>query len=159
MKFGTVSPDRYTGADRYTGVAVGRRSTVFDTENMVDMDVVEQVRPTVPDVVDSHAVFAMVGVDAVQIGEEIPMDCDTYCDMWDPRNYFETVDGMPVYCGGDFNDSNCEDPRDLAYEDWVDWYNFSALEGCCVDLPDKEEDRLPIIMGNREIGLRSCRYG
>ena len=29
MKFGTVSPGRYTGADRYTGVAVGRRSTVF----------------------------------------------------------------------------------------------------------------------------------
>ena len=29
MKFGTVSPGRYTGADRYTGVAVGRRSTVW----------------------------------------------------------------------------------------------------------------------------------
>ena len=28
MKFGTVSTGRYTGADRYTGVAVGRRSTV-----------------------------------------------------------------------------------------------------------------------------------
>ena len=28
MKFGTVSPGRYTGADRYTGVAIGRRSTV-----------------------------------------------------------------------------------------------------------------------------------
>ena len=30
MKFGTVSTGRYTGADRYTGVAVGRRSTVYD---------------------------------------------------------------------------------------------------------------------------------
>ena len=29
MKFGTVSAGRYTGADRYTGVAVGRRSTVL----------------------------------------------------------------------------------------------------------------------------------
>ena len=29
MKFGTVSTGRYTGADRYTGVAVGRRSTVY----------------------------------------------------------------------------------------------------------------------------------
>ena len=29
MKFGTVLPDRYTGADRYAGVAVGRRSTVY----------------------------------------------------------------------------------------------------------------------------------
>ena len=29
MKFGTVSAGRTTGADRYTGVAVGRRSTVM----------------------------------------------------------------------------------------------------------------------------------
>ena len=29
MKFGTVSAGRYTGADRYIGVAVGRRSTVY----------------------------------------------------------------------------------------------------------------------------------
>ena len=29
MKFGTVLPGRYTGADRYAGVAVGRRSTVY----------------------------------------------------------------------------------------------------------------------------------
>ena len=29
MKFGTVSAGRYAGADRYTGVAVGRRSTVI----------------------------------------------------------------------------------------------------------------------------------
>ena len=58
-------------------------------------------------------------------------------DMWDPRNDFETVDGMPVYYGGYFNYSDCEDPRDLAYEDWVDWYNFNVPEGCCVDLPDK----------------------
>ena len=27
--------------------------------------------------------------------------------------------GMPVYYGGDFGDSDCEDPRDLAYEDWL----------------------------------------
>ena len=54
---------------------------------------------------------------------------------------------MPVYYGDDFNDSDCEDPRDLAYEDWVDWYNFSAPEGCCVDLPDVGEVRLPNTMG------------
>ena len=29
MKFGTLSTGRYTGTDRYTGVAVGRRSTVL----------------------------------------------------------------------------------------------------------------------------------
>ena len=65
------------------------------------MAVMEEVRPAVPDVVNSCAVVAMVGVDAVHTGEEMPMDCDAYCDMRDPRNDFETVDGMPVYYGGD----------------------------------------------------------
>ena len=37
----------------------------------------EEVRPAVSDVVD-----------AVHTGEEIPMDCDADCDMWDPRNDF-----------------------------------------------------------------------
>ena len=81
----------------------------------------------------------MVEVDAVQTGEGIMMDCDDDGDMRDPQNDFETVDGMPVYYGGDFDDWDCEDPRDLAYEDWVDWYNFNAPEGGYVDLPDKGE--------------------
>ena len=55
---------------------------------------------------------------------------------------------MPVYYGGDFNDSDCEDPRDLAYEDWLDWYNFNAPEGCSVDLPDKGDVRFPKAMGS-----------
>ena len=121
--------------------------TVFDTKSVVDVAIVEEVRLAVPDVFDSRAVVAMVWVDVVQTGEGITMDCDADCDMRDPRNDFETVDGMPVYYGGDFNDSDCEDPRDLAYEDWVDWYNFNAPEGCCVDLPDKGEVRLPNAMG------------
>ena len=34
--------------------------------------------------------------------------------MQDPRNDFETVyvDGMPVYYGGDFDDSDCEENHD-----------------------------------------------
>ena len=35
MKFGTVSTGRYTGADRYTGVAVGRRSTVLSYRTFI----------------------------------------------------------------------------------------------------------------------------
>ena len=88
--------------------------TVFDTGRVVDMAVVEEVRPAVPDVFVSRAVVAMVEVDAVQTGEGISMDCDDDGDMRDPRNDFETVDGMPVYYGGDF-----DDPRDLAYQEWV----------------------------------------
>ena len=89
--------------------------TVIDTRSVVDMAVVEEVRLAVPDVVHDRAVVAMVGIDAVYTGEESPMDCDADDDTWDPRNDFETVDGMPVYYGGNFDDSNCEDPRDLAY--------------------------------------------
>ena len=50
------------------------------------------------------------------------------------------MDRLPVYYGGGFNDSDCED--------WLDWYNFNAPVGCCVDLPDKGEDRLPNAMGS-----------
>ena len=98
--------------------------TVFDTGSVVDVAVVEEVRPAAPGVVHGRAVVAMVGVDAGHKGEEIPMDCDADSDVWDPRNDFETVDGMHVYYGGDLNDSDCEDPRDLADEDWLDWYNL-----------------------------------
>ena len=104
------------------------------------MAVVGEVLAAVPDGFDSLHVVAMVGVDAV---EGIPMDYGDDCDIRDPRNDFETVDGMPVYYGGDFNDSDCEYPHDLAYEDWVDWYNFNAPEGCCVDFPDDGEAQLP----------------
>ena len=38
--------------------------------------------------------------------------------------------------------------RDLAYEDWLDWYNFNAPEGCSVDFPDKGDVRLPNVGGN-----------
>ena len=105
------------------------------------MAVVEEVRPALPDVVHGRAVVAMVGIDAVHTGEESPMDCDDDDGMWDPRNDFETVDGMPVYYGGDFSDSDCEDPGDVAYEDWLDWYNFNA----------PGDDRLPIALGSAVI--------
>ena len=65
--------------------------TVFDTGSVVDMAIMEEVRPAVLDVVHGCAVVAMVGVDAVPTGAEVPMDCDADCDMWDPRNDFETV--------------------------------------------------------------------
>ena len=45
MKFGTMSPGRYTGADRYTGVAVGRRSTVhLETAASISLFVVQYFR-------------------------------------------------------------------------------------------------------------------
>ena len=47
----------------------------------------------------------------------------------DPRNEFETVDGMPVYYGGDLSDSDCEDLRDIDCKAWVDWCDFDTRIG------------------------------
>ena len=60
------------------------------------------------------------------------MDCDGEYEEWDIRNEFETVDGMPVYYGGelyDSDESDWEDPCDLVYVEYVDRYNFDAPEG------------------------------
>ena len=105
---------------------------VGDCRDVVDMDVTMGNCPTVPDVIKNRAVVAMVGLDAVRMGEETLMDCDGECAEWDIRNEFETVDGMPVYYGGDLYDSNesdWEDPYDRAYAEYVDRYNFDAQEG------------------------------
>ena len=75
------------------------------------------VRQAVPDGIDSCAVVAMVGIDTARMGEAAPMDCDSDCAERDIINEFETVDGIPVYYGGDLYDSDWEDPRDLAYAD------------------------------------------
>ena len=83
-------------------------------------------------VINGRAMVAMVELYAVQMGEEATMDCDGKCAEWDIRNEFETVDGMPVYYGGDLCDSDESDwvdPRDLAYAEYVDLYNFDAPEG------------------------------
>ena len=68
------------------------------------MDVMVDICPVAPDVTDSCDVVAMVGHDTVRRREEAPMDCDGECAEWDIRNEFETVDGMPVYYGGDLCD-------------------------------------------------------
>ena len=105
---------------------------VGDNRDVVDMDITVDICQVVLDVIDSRAVVAKVGLDTVRMGEETLMDCDGECAEWDIRNEFETVDGMPVYYGGDLydsDDSDWEDPRDLVYAEYVDQYNFDAPEG------------------------------
>ena len=108
---------------------IAESGRVWDPGNVVDVDRTMDVRQAVPDVIDSRAVVALVGIDTAQMGEDAQMDCDIDCAERDILNEFETVDGMPVYYGGDLYDSDWEDPRDLAYADWVDWYNLNAPEG------------------------------
>ena len=60
------------------------------------------------------------------------MDCAGRCVEWDIHNDFETVDGMPVYHSGDLYDSDesdWEDPYDVVCAEYVEQYNFDALEG------------------------------
>ena len=59
-------------------------------------------------------------------------------------NVRQCMDGMPVYYGGDFNYSDCENPRDIAYEDWVEWCDFNAPDGYCGFFPDDGEAQLPV---------------
>ena len=99
------------------------------------------VRQAVPDVIDRRAVVAMVGIGVAQMGEDTPMDCDSA--ERDIINEFETVNGMPVYYGGDLYDSDWEDPRDLACANWMDWCDFNTPEDYGADLPDREDTGLP----------------
>ena len=105
---------------------------VGDYRDVVDMEVTVDSCQAVPDVVEDRAVVAMVGLDVIRMGEDTLMDCEGKCVEWDIHNEFETVDGMPVYYGGDLCDSDesdWADPRDLAYAEYVDLYNFDAPEG------------------------------
>ena len=82
---------------------------VWNPGNMVDVDMTIDVRQAVPDVIDSHAVVAMVGFDTARMGADAPMDCDSDCAERDILNEFEIVDGMPVYYGGNLYNSDWED--------------------------------------------------
>ena len=115
---------------------------VWNPENTENVDMTMDVRQAVPDVIDSRAVAAMVGIDMAWMWDDAPMDCDSDCAERDILNEFETVDGMPVYYRGDLYDSDWEDPCDLAYANWVDWCDFNAPEEYGVDLPDKDDIEL-----------------
>ena len=105
---------------------------VGDCRDVVDMDVTVDSFHAVPDVFEDCAVVAMVGLDAIRTGEDTPMDGEGECAEWDIHNEFETINAMAVYYGGDLYDSDeseWEDPYNLAYPEYVDQYNFDAPEG------------------------------
>ena len=86
----------------------------------------------VPGVIGDPAVVVMVGLDVMRLGEDTPLDCAGKCPEWDIRNDFETIDGMPVYYGGNLCNSDkadWEDPYDIACAEYVEQYNFDTLEG------------------------------
>ena len=76
---------------------------------------------------------AMVGMDALSIENDL-FDCvkgDTEMIAMDGYRC-EIVDGMTVYYGGspcDSDESNWEDPYDVAGQQYVDDYNFDVPDG------------------------------
>ena len=85
-----------------------------------------------PDVVGAPAVVAMVGMNALPIKNDAPLDCGDGDTAWIAHNGYrcEIVDGMTVYYGGnlcDSDESDWEDPYDIASQQYVDDYNFDAL--------------------------------
>ena len=96
------------------------------------MDITMNNCSVAPDVSDSWAVVPVVGLDMAWRQEEAPMNCDDGDAEWDIHNEFETIDGMPVYYGGDLcysDGSEWDNPWDLACAEYVDQYDFDAPEG------------------------------
>ena len=95
--------------------------------DVVYKSVTEHGGRSVPEVVATPAVVAMVGFDVMSMGEDTPLDRVDRCVEWDIRDQFETIDGMPVYLGGDLCDSDesdWDDPYDIACAEYVEQYNF-----------------------------------
>ena len=61
-----------------------------------------------PEVVGTPAVVAMVGMDALPMRNDAPLDGVDGCTEWIADNGYrcETIDGMTVYYGGDLCDSD-----------------------------------------------------
>ena len=77
---------------------------------------------------------AMVGMNALPIRNDAPFDCGDGDTAWIANNGYqcEIVDGMTVYYGGnlcDSDESDWEDPYDIASQQYVDDYNFDMPEG------------------------------
>ena len=85
-----------------------------------------------PEVVGTPAVVAMVGMDALPIRNDAPFDCGDGGTAWIADNQCEIIDGMTVDYGGnlcDSDESDWDDPYDIASEQYVDQYNFDVPEG------------------------------
>ena len=105
---------------------------VGDCGDIVNRDVTGNSSWAVREGIGDPAVVAMIGLDAMPMREGIQLHGVDKCAEWDIRDEFETINGMSVYYGGDLcdlNKSDWEDPYDIACTEYVEQYNFDALEG------------------------------
>ena len=90
-----------------------------------------------PDVVGTSTVVAAVDLRAGPTETDGSSDCADDCETWDSSYTIdgyqrEIINGVTVYYGGDSSDSeesDWEDPEDVARREYVDDYNFDLLEG------------------------------
>ena len=85
-----------------------------------------------PEVVGTPSVVAMVGRNALPMSYDTTLSSVDECTEWDIRDQFETINGMSVYYGGDLCDldeSDWDDPYDIASAEYVEQYNFDVPEG------------------------------
>ena len=85
-----------------------------------------------PDVNRTPVVIATVGLFDGPPAYDDRVDWAEECAAWDSGYQREIIDGVTVYNGGDLCDSeesDWEDPFDIAGREYVDQYNFDLLEG------------------------------
>ena len=105
---------------------------VRDCDDVRDVGITVPSGWSGPEVAKTPAVVAMVGMDALPMRNDAPLACVDECTAWDSGYQCEIIDGMTVYCGGDLCDSDesdWEDPHDIASAEYVDQYNFDVPEG------------------------------
>ena len=114
--------------------------TLSPVEEMVgECDVVTEGNITVlgggsdTEIVGTPAVVAMVGMNTLPIRNDAPFDYGDIYTAWIAINGYqcEVVDGVTVYYGGnlcDSDESDWEDPYDIASQQYVDDYNFDVPE-------------------------------
>ena len=86
---------------------------VGDCGDVVNRDVTGNSCWAVPGGIGEPAVVAMIGLDVMPMGEGVQLHGADKCAEWDIRDEFETIDGMPVYYGGDLCTSDESDWEDL----------------------------------------------
>ena len=85
-----------------------------------------------PDVAETPAVVAAVDLRVGSTVTDVSLDCADDCEAWDSGYQRDIIDGVTVYYGCylcDSEESDWEDPDDVARREYVDQYNFDLLEG------------------------------
>ena len=85
--------------------------------------------PSCPDGGGTPAVVAMVGSTALPRSTDTTLVCVDECTDCDILDQFETINGMPVYYGGDLYDSDWDDPYAIPSVAYVEDHNFDVPEG------------------------------